>query len=139
MSTSIPQLVRVGALRIDVGAPSDEVVSPEGVHRSIPILGGTLDGELGEGVVLAGGADRQVVHADGSISIDASYEIELADSTLVTVRSVGVRAPHADAIYFRTGIRFTTSSDRPDLNGHLFVSTGRRAESAVVLELFRLT
>jgi hypothetical protein len=42
-------------------------------------------------------------------------------------------------VYFRTGIRLTTSSGRPDLNGQLFISTGYRAESSVVLELFRLT
>jgi len=38
-----------------------------------------------------------------------------------------------------TAIGETTSSARPDLNGQLFISTGHRAESTVVLELFRLT
>lgn len=139
MSEAVPQLERVGSLVIDVGTPVDEVSTAQGVHRSIPILGGTFEGELGEGVVLAGGADRQIVHADGTISIDARYEIGLSDSTLVAVHALGVRAPREDGVYFRTGIRLTTSSGRPDLNGQLFISTGYRAESTVVLELFRLT
>jgi hypothetical protein len=139
MSEAVPQLHRVGSLVIEVGTPIDEVSTSEGVHRSIPILGGTLDGELGEGFVLAGGADRQIVHADGTISIDARYEIELADSTIVAVHALGVRASREDGVYFRTGIRLTTTSGRSDLNGQLFISTGYRAESSVVLDLFRLT
>ena len=139
MNESIPHLVRVGVLRVDVGAPVDGEVTAQGVHRSIPILGGTLEGEIGEGVVLAGGADRQIVHDDGTISIDACYEIELADSTIVTVHSVGVRATRDDHVYFRTCMRLTTLSDRPELNGQLFISTGYRAEKTVVLELYRLT
>lgn len=139
MSDSVPQLVRVGSLRVEVGTPIDESVCADGVRRSIPILGGTLEGDLGVGVVQGGGADRQIVHEDGSISIDASYQIALADSSMVSVRSVGVRAFRTDDVYFRTGIRMTTSADRPDLNGHLFVSSGYRADNTVVLELFRVT
>ena len=139
MNESVPHLVRVGVLRVNVGSPVDGAVTTEGVHRSIPILGGTLEGELGQGVVLPGGADRQIVHDDGSISIGARYELELDDATPVTVHSVGVRATRGDHVYFRTGIRLTTSRDRPELNGHLFISTGYRAENTVVLELYRLT
>ena len=106
----------------------------------VAILGGSLQGELGSGVVLPGGADWQTVHDDGSVSLEAHYAIRLDDG-VITLRSSGVRAPSADgsAVYFRASVLLTGPASRPDLNRALFVSTGVRSGSTVHLDLYRVT
>lgn len=134
-----PTLVPVGRLTVEVSPPVDLGPGPEGRRRMIAITGGTLVGELGTGVVMPGGADWQTVHDDGTLSIDASYVVVLDDGTPITVRSAGVRAQHDEGVYFRAGVTFTAHHDRPDLNGHLFVSSGVRQGNSVLLDLFRVT
>ncbi|MBY6048987.1 DUF3237 domain-containing protein [Vannielia litorea] len=64
---------------------------PTGERRIVPITGGEFRGGPGlegfYGTVLAGGADRQLVRADGSKELDALYEMEVADGTLLTIRN----------------------------------------------------
>ena len=76
--------VRLGPVR-EVG------MTPAGYRRVIPIVGGTVSGGI-EGRVLPGGADWNLVGADGSGHLWARYELELADGTIVSVTN---RAAHA--------------------------------------------
>ena len=138
-SPGTPTLVPVGRLTVEVSAPVDLGPGPEGRRRMIAITGGTLEGDLGTGVVVPGGADWQTVHDDGTLTIDASYVVVLDDGTPVTVRSAGVRAQRDEGVYFRAGVVLTAHHGRPDLNGHLFVSSGLRQGNSVLLDLFRVT
>ena len=62
-----------------------------GERRIVPITGGAFRGGPGleafHGSVLPGGADRQLVRVDGAKELDALYEMEVADGTLLTIRN----------------------------------------------------
>lgn len=138
---SEPSLTPVGQLRVNVAAPVELGPSPLGRRRMIAILGGTLDGEIGTGTVLPGGADWQIAHDDGSVTITAEYTIQFTEGDVMTLRSIGVRAMRdgADAPpHFRTSIVFAAESHRTALNHNLYVSTGSREGGIVTLQLFRV-
>lgn len=141
MNNAAPELTPVGVLRVEVAPPVELDVSPLGRRRFVAVLGGTLEGKLGTGVVLPGGADWQTVHDDGGVSIDARYAIRLDDEVVITLRSIGVRAPQVDGsgVLFRTAIQLTAPGARADLNRSLYVSSGVRADGIVRLDLYRLT
>lgn len=65
--------------------------SPLGERFIVPILGGTVWGGPGQdglhGQVLPGGADRQLLRPDGIKELDALYELQLHDGTVLTVRN----------------------------------------------------
>ena len=135
-----PGLVGVGSLRVEVGMPVDLGDSPLGRRRMVAILGGSLAGELGAGTVLAGGADWQTLHDDGSVSVEAQYSIQLDDG-VITLRSSGIRAqsPDGAGVYFRASVLLTGPASRPDLNQTLFLSSGVRSGDTVHLDLYRVT
>ena len=65
--------------------------TPLGRRRVIPITGGRFSGERLSGRVLPGGADWQVIRADGVADLDARYTLETADGALIYVRNKGYR------------------------------------------------
>jgi len=137
----VPTLVVVGSLLVDVAPPVDLGASPQGRRRMVAILGGTLSGELGTGVVLPGGADWQTLHDDGTVSIDAHYSLRLGDGVVVALRSTGVRATvePGEPDYFRASVLLTAPPARDDLNRSMFLSSGVRVGGTVHLDLYRVT
>jgi|WetSurMetagenome_2_1015567.scaffolds.fasta_scaffold13482_4 hypothetical protein len=67
--------------------------TPNGRRQSIPITGGTFSGPGLSGRILPGGADYQLVRADGAVAIDADYMIETDDHVTIHVRNQGVIVP----------------------------------------------
>jgi hypothetical protein len=61
--------------------------SKRGTRNMVPIVSGTLQGEL-SGRVLAGGADYQLDDGD-MLTLDARYVLELDDGELIFVRNCG--------------------------------------------------
>ena len=128
--------------------------TPAGRRRVINILGGTVGGARIAGRILPGGADWQVIRADGVADISARYTIETASGALVLVRSDGVRHGPPEVMaglargedvdpalyYFRTAMRFETASDGDVgwLNRIVAVASGRRARNAVLLDVFEV-
>lgn len=53
----------------------------------VPILGGRFEGPRLRGTVLAGGADRQLLRPDGIKELDALYEMQADDGTVITVHN----------------------------------------------------
>jgi hypothetical protein len=140
-SSDQPSLTPIGQLRVHVAPPVDLGPSPLGRRRMIAILGGEMDGEIGTGTVLPGGADWQTVHDDGSVTITAEYTIQFTEGDVMTLRSIGVRAMRDGAgapPHFRTSIIFAAEEHRSTLNQNLYVSTGSRDGEFVVLNLFRV-
>ena len=137
----VPTLVAVGSLLVDVAPPVDLGASPQGRRRMVAILGGTLSGRLGAGVVLPGGADWQTLHDDGTVSIDAHYSLRLEDGVVIALRSSGVRAAvdPGEPDYFRASVLLTAPPARDDLNRSLFLSSGVRVGGTVHLDLHRVT
>ena len=72
--------------------------TPLGRRRIIGITGGKFSGPRLSGRVLPGGADWQVVRADGVAELDARYTIETADGALIYVANRGVRHGPAEVI-----------------------------------------
>jgi hypothetical protein len=64
--------------------------TPHGLRRVSPIIGGSLTGPRLNGEVLPGGADWNLVLADGSIEFHARYTLRLDDGALVSVTNDGI-------------------------------------------------
>ena len=135
-------------------APPQELGdTPQGRRRIIGITGGRFSGERLSGRVLPGGADWQVIRADGVADLDARYTLETSDGALVFVRNRGYRHGPAEVLkrlssgeevdpslyYMRTTPRFETGDARYAwLNRIVCVATGARRPSAVELEVYEV-
>jgi hypothetical protein len=126
---------------------------PAGRRRIVPILGGTFEGPDLRGTILPGGADWQIVRADGFTELDTRYTIETDAGAKVYVQNAGIRhAPPAitekllagqmvdpSQVYFRTVPVFETSA--PELQWMtraIFVGSGERRPSDVIVRFWRL-
>ncbi|MBI1205578.1 MAG: DUF3237 family protein [Rhodopseudomonas sp.] len=124
--------------------------TPYGERRIIDILGGTVSGPKLNGRVLPGGADWQIIRADGAADIQARYTLETGTGARILVSSEGVRhGPKAvlDALtrgekvdpalyYFRTVMRFETAAPEVDwMNRILAIARGQREARSVRLEV----
>ena len=115
---------------------------------------GASRGERLSGRVLPGGADWQVIRADGVADLDARYTLETHDGALIYVRNRGLparpgRGPAENSprektwipslYYMRTTPRFETGDARYAwLNRIVCVATGARRAAAVELEVFEI-
>ena len=76
---------------IDVGDRTDLEECPLGHRYMVPILGGRFYGGPGfenlSGAVLPGGADRQLMRADGIKQLDALYEMRTDRGDVLTIRN----------------------------------------------------
>ncbi len=137
--------------QITLAAVQELGETPLGRRRIIPITGGRFNGTRLSGRVLPGGADWQVVRADGVADLDARYTIQTDDGALIYVRNRGLRhgAPEVIArlakgeavdpslYYMRTVPAFETGDARYAwLNRLVCVATGARRAAAVELEVF---
>jgi hypothetical protein len=128
--------------------------TPLGRRRIIHITGGRFSGARLSGRVLAGGADWQVIRADGVADLDARYTLETHDGALIYVRNRGYRHGPAEVLkrislgedvnpslyYMRTTPSFETGDPRYAwLNRMVCVATGARRPAAVELEVFEIT
>ncbi len=127
--------------------------TPYGERRIISILGGSVEGGRLKGVILPGGADWQIIRADGVADIQARYTIEAEGGSRILVNSEGLRhgppevmarlargePADADSYYFRTAMRFETSAPELNwLNRILAVARGAREPNAVRLDVFEV-
>ena len=72
--------------------------APFGHRRVVNILGGTVAGEKLSGRILPGGADWQILAADGAADIHARYTIESDAGALIQVDSKGLRHGPPDVL-----------------------------------------
>lgn len=123
--------------------------TPLGRRRIIGITGGSFAGPRLSGRVLPGGADWQVIRADGVAFLDARYTLETSDGALIYVNNRGYRHGPPEVIarlargdevepalyYMRTTPWFETSAPQYAwLNRCVCVGTGARRAAAVELE-----
>jgi hypothetical protein len=105
------------------------------------------------GRVLPGGADWQIVAADGSLDIHARYSIESDAGALIQVDSRGLRTGPPDVLarlgrgedvdpslyYFRTAMRFETAHPSVAwMNRILALAKGAREKNAVRLDVYEV-
>jgi hypothetical protein len=146
-----PRLERLCRATVEIGAPFVVGDTPLGLRRIIPITGGRVEGPRLQGVVLPGGADWQIVRADGGAMLEARYTVRTADGALIYVRNVGLRCGPPEvlarlgrgepvdpaAYYFRTTPRFETGAPQYGwLNDLVAVGSAVRRPEAVILDFY---
>lgn len=127
--------------------------TPAGERRIINILGGRVEGSRLMGQILPGGADWQLIRADGIADIQARYTIKSDQGGLVLVSSEGLRHGPPEVIarlargetvdpalyYFRTLMRFETADPALGwMNRILAIAHGARLPNAVKLDVFEV-
>ena len=143
-----PKLERLFRAVVEIAAPISVGMTPLGERRIIPITGGHFEGERLAGTVLPGGADWQLVRADGSALLEARYTLRTQDGAFVYVRNRGVRSGPPDVLarlrtgesvepasyYFRTTPTFETGAPPYTwLNDLVAVCSAARADRKSVV------
>jgi hypothetical protein len=144
------QLEPLFRLSVDVGPIVTLGMGPYGERRVVPINGGILAGKDLSGEVVPGGADWQIMRADGVLDIDAHYMIRMSGGDLVEIRSQGFRhappdimdrmakgeAVPKDSYSFLAVIRFQTGGHALQyLNRTIAVASGEREPGRVILSV----
>lgn len=148
-----PTLEFVLQLNVDVGPTLDLGPSSGCVRRTVPINGGSFIGPLLRGIILPGGADWQIVEADGLTLVDARYVLETDDGVRIGVRNSGLRHGPAEVLqriaagekvpaseyYFRTTPRFFPPQGRYDwMKEYIFVASAERSSDLVIVRVWKV-
>jgi hypothetical protein len=149
---SAPRLEFVFAAHVTVGEPLDLGHVGKRRRRIVPITGGEFFGPAMRGVVLGGGADWQIIRADGVTELEARYTLQSDDGALIHVRNMALRHGPPEVMaqlaagrdvepgtyYFRGATFFETSAEPYAwLSRHIVVCTGHREPSLVKVEFYR--
>ena len=136
------------AIKARVGPIQDLGQTARGHRRIIDILGGEVVGPRLEGEILPGGADWQIVRADGTIEVVARYTLRSTAGATIYVQNEGLRvaAPEVlarmsrgelvrrDSYHFRTAPRFETAEPSLKwLERSTFVGVAARTPDRVVI------
>jgi len=148
-----PRLTLAMTLHVNVGAPMELGAVPRGRRRIIPIQGGTFEGPGVKGTVLAGGADWQIVRADGLTELDTRYTLQTDRGELVYIQNAGMRHAPPDVtakllagedvdpslVYFKTAPTFETAAPNLQwLTRAIFVGTGERHPDDVIVRVWKV-
>jgi len=148
-----PELRFAFEVAVEVGAPLDLGQTQNGHRRIIPIASGRVEGPRLNGRVLPGGADWQILRADGSADLDARYTIETTQGALIYVVNRGVRHGPPEvleklnrgervdpsAYYFRSAATFETSAPECQwLTRAVVVGVGERYPDKVIIRFWEL-
>jgi hypothetical protein len=140
-------------LAAEVGEPMSMGGGPFGERRVVGITGGSFEGPQLKGAIVPGGADWQIVRADGVLDIDARYALRTDGGALIRVVSQGLRHGPPEVLaalgrgedvppqkyYFRTVMRFETgAADLQWLNRTIAVATAQRKARQVLLSAYQL-
>jgi hypothetical protein len=132
---------------VDIGPRESLGRSPLGERWIVPILGGHFWGAPGfeslRGLVLPGGADRQLQRADGARQLQALYEMRCDDGTVLTIlNQVIIDEPTPGSRYALSHLQVTAPAGLHDwLNRRIVVGTLqplRPAREAVLIRSFLL-
>lgn len=129
--------------QVDIGERQSLGQGPLGERFIVPILGGRFEGPRLRGTVLPGGADRQLLRADGVKELDALYELQTDDGAVITVRNrVLIDESATPGRYARSVLQLSAPAGPHDwLNRRVFVGTLhslRPARAAVCIRVYEL-
>lgn len=146
-----PTLEYAFTATVTLAPPVEQGEVASGRKRFIAITGGTVDGPLFKGRVLAGGGDWQTILPGGLTQVEARYFLQAADGTVVDVANPGVRVASPDvteriaqgqdvppdAYYFRTTPRLAARAGPLDwMNRAVFVARGIRRPDHVQIDFY---
>ena len=144
----IPKMTFVMQLNVTVGPAYSIGDTPLGRRQIIPITGGTFDGPFLRGTVLSGGADYQLLSADGKrTELEAVYSIRTDDGVYIHVRNRGIMVDGTDesgggsSFYFKAAPRFEAPADSEYawLNNAIFVcSPSFGLKNGITLDVWKV-
>lgn len=151
----VPKLDLLYRASIAVDQPQLFGPTPQasGERRIINITGGEFDGARLKGKVLQGGADWQVIRADGVAQLEARFTMQTHDGALLYVKNFGFRhgAPAVIArlfsgevvdpvqYYFRMTPLIETGDARYAwLNSLIMVGSGMRTKDRVIYDVYAI-
>lgn len=128
---------------VDIADVQNLGQSLQGQRFIVNILGGEFSGPRMKGRVLPGGADRQLLRPDGIKELDALYEIQTDDGTVITVHNqVVVDTPASEQRYARSVVKFRAPVGQYEwLNRRIFVGTLKSlkpSRNAVKIRIFQV-
>ena len=122
------------SLRVSTASTQNIGAGPHGSRITVPITGGSFEGDRLRGKVLLCGDDWTVKRADGVTELDLRITLETDDGALIHMTFEGIRDEGAPGgPYLRTVPRFETAEARYSfLNRLLAVGRGEmRADGPV--------
>ncbi len=148
-----PQFEFLMRIAVEVGEILSMGGGPLGERRFVAITGGSFDGPQLRGRIEPGGADWQIVRADGALDIDAHYVLCTEQGARIRVVSQGYRHGPPEVLaalgrgedvapeqyFFRTVMRYETGArDLAWMNRTIAVAIGERKARRVLFEVWRL-
>ena len=112
-----PEMEFVMQLNVTLGEAYTVGEIQSGKRHVIPITGGTFEGPLVRGTIEKGGADYQLISADGKrTTLEAIYSIKTDDGVYIHVRNQGIvytgkDASGNDTFYFKAAPKFEAPMD----------------------------
>jgi hypothetical protein len=153
MKPPTPRLELLCHVAVKIAAPQLVGAVLTGERRIIPITGGRFEGQKLRGEVLPGGADWQIVAADGTALLEARYTLRTEDGALIYVRNTGFRHGPPEVLaaiargeqvdptkyYFRATPTFETGDKRYAwLNRLLAICSAVRLKAEVLLDFYEV-
>jgi hypothetical protein len=139
---TLPRVEFVYESIIDLDATMDLGRGPLGQRRMVPITGGVFQGPRIKGKVLPGGADRQLVRADGVRILNALYELQTEDGAIITVNNRVMIEQRQDGSNYAFSHLDITAPEGPHgwLNHLIFVGTlqSMRPQPKVLIRVYSL-
>jgi len=150
---TVPVLEAAFDVVVDLGPLDDHGMTRAGHRRVIPIVGGRISGGL-DAEILPGGADWQVLRADGAVEVDGRYSARTPAGELLYLQVSGVRSGEPAVLeallrgeavdpgeyYFRTVVTIETSAAAlAHLQHSLFVASCVREAATVRYTAYRVT
>jgi hypothetical protein len=149
-----PELELLGRFTVTLADPLELGQTPWGRRRIIGITGGRFAGPRLAGEILPGGADWQVVHADGAATIDTRYTLRTDDGALVFLATKGVRYGPSEVLaalaerddvdpasyYFKVGLTFEVADPAYEwLNRTVAIGSAVRHPDAVIYDAYTVS
>ena len=146
-----PSLEYAFTATVTLAPPVEQGSVDGGRKRFISITGGTVEGPMLHGSVMAGGGDWQTILPGGLTRVEAHYFLKADDGTIVEVTNPGVRSASTEvtdrlargeavdpsAYYFRTTPCFEVAPGKYEwLRRSAFVARGIRRPDRVEIDFY---
>lgn len=153
MNLPVPDLETAFDVVVELGPLEDHRLTSVGHRRVVPILGGRVSGAV-EAEIVVGGADWQIVRADGTIEIDSRYTARTDSGAFLLLHAQGLRTGSPEVLarlgrgeevdpneyYFRTIVSIETAApELAHLQRSLYLASAQRQSDAVRYRAYRVS
>jgi len=154
MALPVPRLEPAFHVEARLGPIEDHGGTRAGRRRIVPVVGGSITGQDLVAEILPGGADWQLLRADGAVDVEARYSARTRQGELLYLTSRGVRSGDPAVLeallrgervppseyYFRTAVTVETSAPRlRHLEHAIYVVAAEREADVVRYDAYRVT